>query len=92
MDNPVAAYPILAHVDVQREYNAQTGEQSNVISENISDRLWHERDFIRVDWGNNQVTNFDFIAPTRSVVNAGYFEEPEQDSPNACHNESLRAA
>ena len=43
LDNPVAAYPILAQVDVQREYNAQTGEQSNVISENISDRLWHAK-------------------------------------------------
>lgn len=87
VDNPVAAYPILAHVDIRRDYNAQTGEQSNVLGENQMDRLWHERDYIRVDWGNNQVTNFEFIAPTRSIVNAGYFEEQEQGGEDAVHKE-----
>ena len=87
LDNPVAAYPILAHVDIRRDYNPQTGEESNVIIENQFDRLWHERDYMRVDWGNNQVSNFDFIAPTRSVVNAGYFEEEEQLSEGALYTE-----
>ena len=79
--------PNLAHVDIRRDYNPQTGEESNVIIENQFDRLWHERDYMRVDWGNNQVSNFDFIAPTRSVVNAGYFEEEEQLSEGALYTE-----
>ena len=33
--SPVAAFSILTHFDVQRAYNAATGEQSNVIMENI---------------------------------------------------------
>jgi hypothetical protein len=52
---PVAAFAIQGHFDVQREYNPTTGEQSNVLSENASDRHWSERDFIRVDWTRNLV-------------------------------------
>ena len=35
---PIAAFPIIAHFDVQRVYNEATGEQSNVIVENTTDR------------------------------------------------------
>ncbi|MEE2756990.1 MAG: zinc-dependent metalloprotease [Myxococcota bacterium] len=82
-DNPVAAYRIINHVDLIRDYNTATGEQSNVIVENVSDRLWHERDYVRVDWSQSLVSNFDFIAPTASVTNAAYFvpEELGQRSP-----------
>jgi hypothetical protein len=52
---PVAAFRVLGHFDVQREYNPSTGEQSNVISENASDRHWSDRDFIRVDWTQNLI-------------------------------------
>jgi hypothetical protein len=86
-ENPVAAYPIVAHVDVLRDYNAQTGEQSNVIVENTSDRLWHERDFVRVDWSASEVVNFDFIAPTRSEVSLAYFTPFEQGGPDALYQE-----
>ena len=30
-----------------------TGEQTNVISENTTDRPWYERDYMRVDWSQN---------------------------------------
>jgi Met-zincin len=56
--NPVVAYHIESHVDVQRGYNARTGEQNNVIAENTTDRPWNERDFMRVDWANNEVDSF----------------------------------
>ena len=56
--NPVVAYRINAHVDIQRGYNARTGEQNNIISENTSDRPWRERDYIRVDWSANEVDSF----------------------------------
>ncbi len=42
-DAPVVSYKILSHFDVKREYNAATGEQTNVISENTTDRPWNER-------------------------------------------------
>lgn len=56
--NPVVAYRIEAHVDVQRGYNARTGEQNNIISENTTDRPWRERDYMRVDWSSNEVDSF----------------------------------
>lgn len=56
----VAAFPITAHVDIMWEYNPNTGERTNVKSENTTDRLWWERDHIRVQWGNTQVSNRQF--------------------------------
>lgn len=56
--NPIVAYRIESHVDVQRGYNARTGEQNNVISENTSDRPWYDRKFMRVDWSTNAVDSF----------------------------------
>lgn len=61
--NPVVAYRIESHVDVQRGYNARTGEQNNVISENTSDRPWYERRFMRVNWASNEVDSF-FAGPS----------------------------
>ncbi len=57
-DAPIAAYPIRSHFDIQRQYNPATGEQTNVIVENTSDRPWYEREFMRVDWSQNQITNY----------------------------------
>ncbi len=50
---PVLAYPVSSHMDIIWEYNANTGEKTNVKSENTSDRLWHEREYMRVSWGTN---------------------------------------
>lgn len=52
---PLAIFPIDAHVDVRREYNGITGEPTNVISE-TQDRRWYDRQFLRVDWSQNLVT------------------------------------
>jgi hypothetical protein len=52
-DTPVVVFKILSHFDVKREYNAGTGEQTNVISENTTDRPWYDRDYMRVDWSQN---------------------------------------
>ncbi|MBM66016.1 MAG: hypothetical protein CMH55_07275 [Myxococcales bacterium] len=46
----VISFPITSHFDVQRTYNPQTGEQTNVISENVTDRDWWERDWARISW------------------------------------------
>ncbi|MFZ5441492.1 MAG: hypothetical protein ACOZQL_15910 [Myxococcota bacterium] len=50
---PVVAFAIKSHFDIQRGYNPATGEQTNVISENSSDRPWSQREYIRVDWSAN---------------------------------------
>jgi hypothetical protein len=53
----VAAYTILKHFDVRRDYNPQTGEEYNVIVENDSDRPWYQREYMRVDWSKNLITD-----------------------------------
>ena len=53
----VAAFPIKSHFDVQRQYNSSTGEPTNVIVENRSDRPWYDREYMRVDWSTNLVTS-----------------------------------
>ncbi|HYX90055.1 MAG TPA: zinc-dependent metalloprotease [Myxococcaceae bacterium] len=55
---PVAAWPILSHFDRIREYNPATGEQSNILVENTTDRPWYERDFMRVNWGEQVITDY----------------------------------
>ncbi|MCB9738272.1 MAG: zinc-dependent metalloprotease [Deltaproteobacteria bacterium] len=57
---PVAVWPIVKHFDVQRTYNEATGEQSNVLVENDSDRPWYERRYIRVNWAQNATSSFMF--------------------------------
>lgn len=79
IESPVAAYPIISHFDIQRAYNASTGEQSNIIDENGSDRPWYERQYIRVDWSTNLVTNFDFLSTNLGYTNFQYFVSSERD-------------
>jgi hypothetical protein len=57
----VAEFPIESHFDIMHDYNLQTGEQLNVIVENTTDRPWYERQYFRVDWSKNLVTDaYDF--------------------------------
>ena len=56
----VVAYPIQRHFDIKRSYSSRTGEQSNVLSENGSDRPWNEREYIRVDWSRNMIADATF--------------------------------
>ena len=57
--SPIAAFPIRKHFDKQRKYNPTTGEKTNEIIENSTDREWWERENMRVAWGANQVQNWD---------------------------------
>jgi uncharacterized protein DUF4953 len=52
-DTPVLKFKIVSHFDIKREYNAATGEETNVIKEDTSDRPWNQRQFMRVDWSEN---------------------------------------
>lgn len=71
--NPVFAYKISSHFDRQRQYNASTGEQSNVLMEDTQDRPWYERDYMRVEWAANILKNND----TNCAI-AGTFSPFEQ--------------
>jgi len=53
----VAAYTIQKHFDIRRDYNPQTGKEYNVIVENDTDRPWFERQWMRVDWSKNLITD-----------------------------------
>ena len=50
----IAAWKIEKHFDVRRDYNSQTGEETNVIVENDSDRPWQQRQYMRIDWSENK--------------------------------------
>ncbi len=78
IDGQVAyAFPILSHFDIRRDYNPTTGEESNVIVENTSDRAWYLRDQFRVDWSRNlNVDAYDFDTLSLVGVYGGVTYEP----------------
>lgn len=69
---PLAAFAIDSHFDVQREYDSTTGEQTNVLVENDTDRPWYERAYMRVNWATNYVDDhgafYAFSIASDSVV------------------------
>lgn len=84
---PVAIYRIESHFDIRREYNPSTGEETNVIVENDFDRPWYEREFMRVDWSANLITEAEFLAFARlfdgiEAEPVSYYVEDPND-PNA---------
>ena len=87
---PVAAWPITSQFDIIRDYNSTTGEETNKIIES-QERAWNEREFIRVDWSNNQVTDYvglgvNFFFNDASVENVSYWES-DPTKPDALHFE-----
>jgi Met-zincin len=85
----VAEFVIQSQFDIKRDYNPQTGEQLNLIVENTTDRPWYERDYFRVDWSKNLVTDaYDFDLFALGGINGiqydpgSYFVEDPTD-PNA---------
>ena len=87
-----AAYPILSHFDIRRDYNPATGEESNVIVENSSDRPWNQREYFRVDWSKNMATDaYDFDTLSLVGLYGGISYEPlayyvnDPKDPNAPH-------
>lgn len=87
-EEPVAAYPIQGHFDLQRTYNSSTGEQSNVLEENSWDRPWYEREYMRVDWSDNRITDFDFVSGYIGAPIAGTFaQDRERELERSMHFE-----
>ncbi|MBL9024149.1 MAG: zinc-dependent metalloprotease [Myxococcales bacterium] len=93
IDGQVAyAFPILGHFDIRRDYNPSTGEETNVIVENTSDRPWNQRDYFRVDWSRNLNTDaYDFDTLSLVGVYGGVTYEPlsyyvnDPNHPDAPH-------
>ena len=83
---PIAAFRIQSHFDVKRQYNPQTGEQTNVLYEDSSDRPWYQRDYIRVDWSSNVVADFRFSGVTAvqqaSATAVDVPSEDQNEGPN----------
>ncbi|MEL6195808.1 MAG: zinc-dependent metalloprotease [Myxococcota bacterium] len=91
LGSPIAVVPIDEHFDIQREYDPQTGEETNVISANTTDREWFERDYLRVDWASTDMVSEPFFWQVQRVaVDAvavdgapgGDFYVSEDDSTN----------
>jgi hypothetical protein len=78
---PLAAFPIVSHFDVQREYNAATGEQSNVIVENTTDRPWYDREFMRVNWAMNMIADFRFGGASALQATLTQFITEQDENP-----------
>ena len=81
--SPVAAWPIESHFDIRRDYNPTTGEEGNVLVENSSDRLWHEREYMRVDWTSNVITNWNFYAQESVALEPMSWAVTDSTSGNA---------
>lgn len=82
VSSPVAMWPITSHFDIKREYSTATGEQTNVISENTSDRPWYLRDYVRVDWGSEMVRETGFITGSASAQPVHYVQDWEANGLN----------
>jgi hypothetical protein len=51
----VAAFDIISHFDILRNYNPSTKEPGNLLVENVIDRPWYERKYMRVNWASNRI-------------------------------------
>ena len=59
--SPHLTIPIRGHFDIKRRYNSSTGEETNVISKNMSDRPWHEREYMDIAIGSLRFQDFIFF-------------------------------
>ncbi|MFH2008866.1 MAG: hypothetical protein ABI333_19920 [bacterium] len=78
---PMGAWSI-SHFDIIRDYNATTGEETNTIRES-TERPWYQREFIRVDWSENLVSNWNLMwERTVSMDPLSYFQT-DPDHPHS---------
>lgn len=78
LGQPVAAFRVESHFDIRRDYNPQTGEEINVVSENSYDRRWYERQFMRIDWSKNLLPGYyGFTAELYEILGL-FIREPAE--------------
>lgn len=68
---PILAYPISSHFDQKAVYSTASGEKTNKIEENTSDRKWYDREYMRVAWGSQQIVNMDADVMGSALYSAG---------------------
>ncbi len=78
LGHPVAAFHIESHFDIRRTYNANTGEEYNVVVENALDRQWYERQYMRVDWSQNLIPGYYGQIANLYEIFGLYNREPAQ--------------
>jgi hypothetical protein len=76
---PIAMFPITSHFDVMRDYSASTGKQSNVIVENTTDRVWHARKYMRVNWGANMLLDWGYPTGTKQFSPVDHYVQEGED-------------
>ena len=77
----IATFRITSHFDIIKAYNPTTGEELNIINENTTDRPWYERTYIRVDWAQNLVTNYNLDFESTSIESVPYYvQEFDKDT------------
>lgn len=69
----IAAFRVQKHFDIIAAYNPTTGEKLNIREENSSDRPWYERAYVRVDWSQNLVHNYQLSFERQSVESVPYY-------------------
>jgi hypothetical protein len=71
------AFRIVSHFDIINAYNPTTGEELNIRQENMMDRPWYEREYVRVDWSQNlNLDSYDFDTLSLLGVYGGLRYEP----------------
>ena len=79
--SPILAFPIKSHFDIKKAYSTTTGEETNVIAEESSDREWWERANMRVNWGGQATGHWDEnISPLQGArldYSFSYFDDEE---------------
>jgi hypothetical protein len=84
LGQPLVAYEIESHFDVFRDYNPQTGEQTNVLVENTTDKKWYERKYMRVNWSANMINDYTFMARLSQQNSVDYWVQSfDKDNPDA---------
>ena len=89
VDGEIAGvFRIISHFDIRNRLT-ETGEELNIREENTTDRAWHLRDNIRVDWSENlhkHAYELDTLAQLGITSAVDYealaFYEDSPDSPN----------
>lgn len=83
LGNPVVAFPITSHFDIARRYSAATGETTNVIEENVTDRPWYDRGFMRVEWERTLMSSQDYY-----LIAVDYLDNDGQDGGELYYHEN----
>jgi hypothetical protein len=83
---PLLVFTIEDQFDIRRAYDPVTGEESNVVQEN-RELPWYERQYIRVDWSQNQADDgFSFAGTSLQllswVANDNSDDAPQFDDSN----------